>query len=91
MSLLGIHSFIFRLKSDPAIQRAFEQRLAAVFENFDLAPNETEALLNGDVVTLYRLGVHPLLLAPYSRYAGVPRPKYKSALAPLKGLRRFCS
>jgi Aromatic-ring-opening dioxygenase LigAB, LigA subunit len=91
MSLLGVHSFIFRLKSDPATQEAFEQRSAAVFEKFDLAPHEIAALLNGDVVTLYRLGVHPLLLAPYSRYAGVPRPKYKSALAPLKGLRRLRS
>lgn len=36
------------------------------------------------------MGVHPLLLAPYSRMAGLSRSDYQHALA-LKGARRFSS
>jgi Aromatic-ring-opening dioxygenase LigAB, LigA subunit len=91
MSLLGISSFIYRLKNDETVRTAFESRSDAAFEGFELTQDEKTALRDGDVVALYRLGVHPLLLAPFSRYAGIPRPKYQAALAPLKGLRQLRS
>jgi len=91
MNVLGISSFIYRLKNDSTIRAAFQSRSDAAFQGFDLSDDEKIALRNGDVVALYRFGVHPLLLAPYSRYAGIPRPKYQAALAPLKGLRQLRS
>jgi len=91
MSLLGIHSFIYRLKNDSAIRSAFQRRDKDAFGGFDLTDDEKAALRSGDVATLYRLGVHPLLLAPYSRYAGLARSKYQATLAPLKGLRQLHS
>lgn len=91
MSLLGIETFMYRLKNDPAIQRAFAKRSMDAYSGLDLAPDEVAALQTGDVATLYRLGVHPLLLAPYSRYAGIPRPQYQASLAPLRGLRQLKS
>ena len=45
----------------------------------------------GDLAALYKMGVHPLLLAPYSRFMAIPRPKYQSALDPLRGLRTLRS
>ena len=48
---------------------------------------EITALASGDLAALYTMGVHPLLLAPYSRFMAIPRPKYQSALDPLRGLR----
>jgi hypothetical protein len=91
MSVLGISCFIYRLKNDPTIRAAFQSRSDLAFQGFDLTEDEKTILCKGDVVALYRLGVHPLLLAPYSRYAGIPRPKYQAALAPLKGLRQLRS
>lgn len=91
MSVLGIETFMYRLKNDPAVQSEFGRRSADAYRGFDLAPEEISALQSGDVATLYRLGVHPLLLAPYSRYAGIPRPKYQASLLPLKGLRQLRS
>jgi hypothetical protein len=91
MSLLGIHSFIYRVKNDAGTRGAFQRREDAAFRAFDLTDDERTALKAGDVATLYRLGVHPLLLAPYSRYAGLARAKYQAALAPLKGLRQLRS
>jgi hypothetical protein len=91
MSVLGISSFIYRLKNDATVRTAFASRSDAAFEGFELTQEEKDVLCDGDVVALYRLGVHPLLLAPFSRYAGIPRPKYQAALAPLKGLRQLRS
>jgi hypothetical protein len=87
MSLLGVHMFMFRLKTDKALQGKFKNRSPEAFEAFDLTPAETKLLAEADVAELFKAGVHPLLLAPYSRYANIPRPAYIAALAPLKGTR----
>lgn len=91
MSVLGIETFIYRLKNDAILQETFARRSDETFRGFELTPDEITSLRDGDVVTLYRLGVHPLLLAPYSRYAGIPRPRYQASLASLKGLRQLRS
>jgi hypothetical protein len=87
MSLHGLHSFMYRLKNDAALQQHFKERADAAFTEFELDEPEIRALREGDVATLYQMGVHPLLLVPYSRYAGIARPDYLTKLAPLKGTR----
>jgi hypothetical protein len=87
MSLHGIHSFMYRLKNDETVQQNFKQRSDAAFAGFELTDAEIRALREGDVATLYQMGVHPLLLVPYSRYAGIPRPDYLTKLAALRGTR----
>jgi hypothetical protein len=54
----------------------------AALAHYGLEPAELEALLAADVVALYRLGVHPVLLNSYAR-ARVPRDRYRAALAEL--------
>lgn len=87
MSLHGLHSFMYRLKNDAEIQARFKQRSSAAFSGFELSDDEIRALRDGDVASLYSMGVHPLLLVPYSRYAGIARPEYLAKLAPLRGHR----
>ena len=87
MSLHGVHTFMYRLKNDETLQQNFKQRSEAAFAGFELTDAEIRALREGDVVSLYNMGAHPLLLVPYSRYAGIPRPEYLAKLAPLKGSR----
>jgi hypothetical protein len=91
MSLIGVQSFMFRLKNDKGLQDRFRSGSKDAFEGFALTNDETRALASGDIEGLYSLGVHPLLLAPFSRYANIARPKYRERLAPLKGTRRFVS
>lgn len=87
MSLHGVESLMYGLKNDGRIQDEFKQRSSAAFEGFDLTEEETRALKDGDVVFLYTMGVHPLLLVAYSRYAGISRPEYLARLQPLRGAR----
>lgn len=87
MSLHGVESFMYRLKNDSGMQALFKERAPEVFSGFDLTDDELRALREADVASLYRLGVHPLLLVPFSRYAGIPRPQYLERLAPLRGSR----
>ena len=82
---------MYRLKNDATIQEHFRQRSSAAFSGFELTDEELCALREGDVAALYRMGVHPLLLVPYSRYAGIPRPEYRSKLASLRGSRMMKS
>jgi hypothetical protein len=58
---------------EPAVLRA----------RYGLGEAEVAALCAGDVVALYRLGVHPVLLNSYAR-ACVPRDRYRAALAALE-------
>jgi len=52
---------------------------------YGLGNAEIRALCEGDVATLYRLGVHPVLLNAYAR-ARVPPDRYRAALAELEQL-----
>ena len=91
MSLIGVQTFMFRLKNDKGLQDRFQSRTGDAFEGFTLTDEERQSLASGNIEALYKLGVHPLLLAPFSRYAKIARPKYRERLAPLKGTRRFVS
>jgi hypothetical protein len=87
MSLHGVESFMYRLKNDARTQAEFKERAALAFEGFELSDAEIRALTDGDVTYLFGIGVHPLLLVPYSRYAGIPRPEYLARLQPLRNTR----
>lgn len=87
MSLHGVESFMYRLKNDVRKQAEFKERASAAFDGFDLSEAEVRALTDGDVAYLFGIGVHPLLLVPYSRYAGIPRPEYLAKLQPLRNTR----
>ena len=87
MSLYGMQKFMFVLKKDKTLQAKFKEDAKAALGAFPLSPPEKDALAAGDLAALYTMGVHPLLLAPYSRFMAIPRPKYQTALDPLRGLR----
>ena len=88
MSLHGVESFMYKLKNDAGVQARFKDRSPDALAGFDVTAEERRALLEGDVAALYSIGVHPLLLVPYSRYVGIPRPQYLARLQPLRGSRQ---
>ncbi len=85
MSAFGVQKFIFHLKKDRELQRRFREEADAALSAFPISQVECQALKDGDLATLYRLSVHPLLLAPYARFMGISRPEYQETLNPLRG------
>lgn len=86
-----VERFIFELKKDEVLQQALKARSPSTFDGFTLRDEERNALRDGDIESLYRMGVHPLLLAPYSRYVGIASPDYHQRLDALKGVQTFNS
>lgn len=92
MALYDLENYLFRLKNDPAMQAALQADPAAHLAGQpDLDEPYRHALLQRDVEELWRMGVHPLLLAPLSRFFGLSAAEYIGRLKPLSGLRRIAS
>ncbi len=91
MSLYGIQKFIFCLKQDGALEESFRRGDESVFDRFPLDSTERAALLKGDIVALFRMGVHPLLLAPFSRYANISAAEYRERLSTERNVRKLRS
>lgn len=91
MSLYQVQKVMFLLKKDEQLAQAIKQTPSAALAPFPLSDEERAALGAGDLAALYRMGVHPLLLAPYSRVMGISRPDYCERLAPVRGYRTLQS
>lgn len=91
MSLYEVESFLFRLKTDPNAKKELAENPELHLSKQPLEPNERAAVLNKDLVALWNMGVHPLLLVPYAQAMSVPPPEYKRVLAALAGNRKFVS
>lgn len=91
MSLYQVEKVMFLMKKDEIMARQIKEKSKSSLNKFSLTPEEREALLSGDLPYLFQIGVHPLLLAPYSRIMGIARPKYIEQLAPLRGQRKLQS
>lgn len=91
MPLYELEHYLFRLKNDPGMQKELaadpEQHLAAQ----GLDDDARAALLNKDIQALWKMGVHPLLMAPLSRFFGMAPVDYRAHLKPLAGQRTFKS
>jgi hypothetical protein len=91
VSLFEVERFIFELKHDEKLQAGLRDKDEGVLDGFELSTTESSVLKSGAVEALYQMGVHPLLIAPYSRYAGILPTEYHHRLAALEGSRTFSS
>lgn len=91
MSLFEVERFIFKLKSSEEMQFALGKSDESVFEDFEIDGEERRELLKGDIKSLYKKGVHPLLLRPYSRLSGLSPSEYNNRLKALKGTHKLSS
>ncbi|HEY7716537.1 MAG TPA: hypothetical protein VIE90_18635 [Candidatus Binatia bacterium] len=83
MSLYQLQKLIYHVNRDAAQRERYRQDCAAFIKNYELSAEEAEAALNVDVRKLYRLGVHSLLLRPFTLLHKVSNEDYAKAL---KGL-----
>lgn len=91
MTVVKLDDYLFALKRSPAMQRELLTDPASHLAGLNLPDELKEAILSHDIAALYRLGAHPLLIAPFSRTVGIPPQEYASRMRPLVGSRPFRS
>jgi len=83
MSLYQLQKLIYHVNRDAAQCERYRQDPAAFIKHYELTESESKAALDIDVRTLYSMGVHSLLLRPFSLLHKVSNEDYAKAL---KGL-----
>jgi hypothetical protein len=91
VELYDLEHYLYRLKNDPGLQQQLASDPVAHLDAQPLNDAVRKAILAKDVVALWQMGVHPLLLVPLSRFLGMPPPEYRERLKPFAGTRAFRS
>ena len=83
MSLYQLQKMIYHVNRDAERREHYRQDPAAFSGKYDLTEQESAAVLKVDVRALYAMGVHSLLLRPFTLLNKVSNEDYAKAL---KGL-----
>jgi aromatic-ring opening dioxygenase LigAB LigA subunit len=84
MSLYQLQKLIYHVNRDPSHRERYRRDPAAFVKGYELSEEEAAAALNVDVRKLYSLGVHSLLLRPFTLLHQVSNEDYAKALAGLE-------
>lgn len=84
MSLYELQKLIYDVNRNPERRDAYRADQARFVTRYQLTSEEQEAIIELDVRKLYRLGVHPLLLRPFTLLHRVSNEDYAKALAGLE-------
>ncbi len=80
MSLYGLQKLIRDVNRLPPVREAWFAGDDALFTRYDLTETEIAALRAKDWGALYRMGVHGLLLRPFSILHQLPESDYLRAI-----------
>jgi len=80
MSVYALQKLIRDVNRKPACREAFFRSAENFAAGYDLAQPEREALIKRDVRALYAMGVHGLLLRPFTLLHKMPEPDYLKAI-----------
>ena len=83
MSLYQVQKLIYHVNRDAERREHYRQDADAFSKKYDLTAEESAAVLKVDVRALYTMGVHSLLLRPFTLLHKVSNEDYAKAL---KGL-----
>jgi hypothetical protein len=84
MSLYQLQKLMYHVNRDPSQRERYRQDPAGFVKSYELTEEEKIAALNVDVRKLYTLGVHSLLLRPFTLMHQVSNEDYAKALAGLE-------
>src|ERR1051325_7008566 len=84
MSLYQLQKLINHVNRDAAQRERYREDPAAFIKNYELTDAETRAALDVDVRALYRMGVHSLLLRPFTLLHKLSNEDYAKALRDLE-------
>jgi hypothetical protein len=80
MSTYALNKLLRDVNRDPGIRERFFKDAGEVATGYDLTTDERQAVLARDITTLYRLGVHGLILRPFTILHQMPEPDYLAAI-----------
>jgi hypothetical protein len=80
MSLYALQKLIRDVNRKPACRDAYFQSAEKFAETYDLGDDERVALVSMNVGALYAMGVHGLLLRPFTLLRNMPEPDYLKAI-----------
>jgi hypothetical protein len=80
MALYPLQKLIREVNTNPDLRRAYFAAPAEVIARYDLDETEKAALDARNLGALYRMGVHGLLLRPFSILHGVSEKDYLDAI-----------
>ncbi|MBV9171252.1 MAG: hypothetical protein JOZ81_14335 [Chloroflexi bacterium] len=82
MSLYGIHKTLYLLQNDLDFRERLRIDPRGALAQMPLTDAERDALLNGDVAELYRMGTHTFLMSRIPRFNafGLTREEYQKRL-----------
>jgi len=83
VSLYQVQKLIYHVNRDAERRERYRENANAFVKSYDLTAQESAAVLNLDVRALYTMGVHSLLLRPFTLLNKVSNEDYAKAL---KGL-----
>ena len=83
MSLYQLQKLIYHVNRDAAQRERYRQDPVGFVKCYELSDAESAAILNVDVRALYTMGVHSLLLRPFTLLNEISNEDYAKAL---KGL-----
>jgi len=80
MTLYALQKLIREINRDPAVRTRFFEKTDELLAEHDLDAEERRVLAARDYRKLYALGVHGLLLRPFSILHQVSEPDYLEAI-----------
>ncbi|MCY3731583.1 MAG: hypothetical protein OXF98_09595 [Rhodospirillaceae bacterium] len=80
MSLYQVQKLIQAVNRDPHARARFLASRERLAGDFELTDEEREAVVRLKIHALYEMGVHPLLLRPFTIIHGVSEPDYLRAI-----------
>jgi hypothetical protein len=80
MSSYALNKLLRDVNRDPGTRERFFKDAAVVMAGYDLTADERAAVLARDITVLYRLGVHGLILRPFTILHQMPEPDYLAAI-----------
>jgi len=84
MSLYQLQKLMYEVNRNPERREAYRADSIAFTNLYDLTSEEKDAINKLDIRKLYQLGVHSLLLRPFSLLHRVSNEDYAKALAGLE-------
>lgn len=80
MSLYQVQKLIQAVNRDPQAREKYFSARQALLDEYFLEENERDAVRDLNIITLYEMGVHPLLLRPFTIINGVSEKDYLAAI-----------
>ena len=80
MSVYAVQKLIRDVNRRPDCRETWFQSREELMSRYDLTPAEAKALEDLDIGSLYKMGVHGLLLRPFTIIHQIPEPDYLNAI-----------